>query len=197
MSIDNLTPRAQQVLQLAAKAAKTLNHSYVGTEHLLIGLIDLGQGGALAALRAHADPAVIRKTVLGEVAGLYRPGDGAVTVAVPIEPVAAASEPRKHYILFDESVQWFAAVATLGKRTVWENGRVWYEHELFHDIPPPMWNHPFISNLTAREPAFTNTNVKDNTWTGWSVSEAEADRVRKLVSLRSQVDEYNRLASYP
>lgn len=42
--MNNLTPRAQQVMSLAAKAAEKLNHSYVGTEHILIGLLDLGQG---------------------------------------------------------------------------------------------------------------------------------------------------------
>ena len=40
--MDNFTPRAQQVLQLARKQADSFNHGYVGTEHILLGLIALG-----------------------------------------------------------------------------------------------------------------------------------------------------------
>ena len=46
----NFTPRAQQVLALARKEADRLNHNYVGTEHLLLGLIMLGQGTAVTVL---------------------------------------------------------------------------------------------------------------------------------------------------
>ncbi len=46
-----LTSRAQQVLSLARKEAKSLNHSYIGTEHLLLGLIALGQGIAVNVLQ--------------------------------------------------------------------------------------------------------------------------------------------------
>ena len=48
----NFTPRAQQVLALAKNEAKQLHHSYIGTEHLLLALIKLGQGVALNALDA-------------------------------------------------------------------------------------------------------------------------------------------------
>ena len=47
----NFTPRAQQVLALARKEADRLYHHYVGTEHLLLGLIKLGQGVATNVLR--------------------------------------------------------------------------------------------------------------------------------------------------
>ena len=47
----DFTPRAQEVLALALKEAKRLNHGYVGTEHLLLGLIKLGQGVAVNALQ--------------------------------------------------------------------------------------------------------------------------------------------------
>ncbi|MFZ9937448.1 MAG: ATP-dependent Clp protease ATP-binding subunit [Luteolibacter sp.] len=48
--MNNFTPRAQQVLALARKEADRFNHSYVGTEHLLLGLIKLGQGVAVNVL---------------------------------------------------------------------------------------------------------------------------------------------------
>ncbi|MEM7395049.1 MAG: Clp protease N-terminal domain-containing protein, partial [Verrucomicrobiota bacterium] len=49
--MNNFTPRAQQVLQLARKEADRFNHGYVGTEHLLLGLIALGQGVAVNVLQ--------------------------------------------------------------------------------------------------------------------------------------------------
>ncbi|MBN2685411.1 MAG: ATP-dependent Clp protease ATP-binding subunit [Pontiellaceae bacterium] len=50
--MDNFTPRAQQVLQLARKEAGRFNHGYVGTEHILLGLIALGHGVAVNTLQS-------------------------------------------------------------------------------------------------------------------------------------------------
>ncbi|MFL2848207.1 MAG: ATP-dependent Clp protease ATP-binding subunit [Coraliomargaritaceae bacterium] len=49
--LNNFTPRAQQVLALSRKEAERFNHNYVGTEHLLLGLINLGQGVAVNVLQ--------------------------------------------------------------------------------------------------------------------------------------------------
>src|SRR5271170_5458935 len=49
--MSDFTPRGQQVLALARKEAERLNHNYVGTEHLLLGLIKLGQGVAVNVLQ--------------------------------------------------------------------------------------------------------------------------------------------------
>src|ERR1700731_1911958 len=49
--MNDFTPRAQQVLTLARKEAERFNHNYVGTEHLLLGLIKLGQGVAVNVLQ--------------------------------------------------------------------------------------------------------------------------------------------------
>lgn len=46
------TPRAKSVLQLAINAAKNLGHAYVGTEHILLGLLEEGEGIAARALLA-------------------------------------------------------------------------------------------------------------------------------------------------
>lgn len=50
-SMHNFTPRAQQVLALAKKEADRFFHSYVGTEHLLLGLLSLGQGIAINVIQ--------------------------------------------------------------------------------------------------------------------------------------------------
>ncbi|MBU0677460.1 MAG: ATP-dependent Clp protease ATP-binding subunit [Verrucomicrobia bacterium] len=49
--MNNFTPRAQQVLHLARKEADRFNHGYVGTEHILLGLIGLGQGVAVNVMQ--------------------------------------------------------------------------------------------------------------------------------------------------
>ncbi len=49
-TVRNFTPRAQQVLGLSRQEADRFNHNFVGTEHLLLGLIRLGQGTAVAVL---------------------------------------------------------------------------------------------------------------------------------------------------
>jgi ATP-dependent Clp protease ATP-binding subunit ClpA/predicted dehydrogenase len=50
-AINNFTPRAQQVLALARKEADRLHHHFVGTEHLLLGILKLDQGVAVNVLR--------------------------------------------------------------------------------------------------------------------------------------------------
>ena len=47
----NFTPRAQRVLQMAQREAGNFNHPYVGTEHLLLGLIALGEGVAVDVMK--------------------------------------------------------------------------------------------------------------------------------------------------
>jgi len=46
----NFTARAQQVIKLARKEAEHFNHPYIGTEHLLLGLVALGEGVAVTVL---------------------------------------------------------------------------------------------------------------------------------------------------
>jgi ATP-dependent Clp protease ATP-binding subunit ClpC len=51
-AMKNFTPRAKRVLVLAQKEAERFNHDYVGTEHLLMGLIALGEGVAVSVLKS-------------------------------------------------------------------------------------------------------------------------------------------------
>ena len=48
---DKFTNRAKQVIKLAKKESQRLNHNYLGTEHILLGLLKLGQGIAVNVLR--------------------------------------------------------------------------------------------------------------------------------------------------
>src|SRR4030065_1137232 len=47
----DLSPGTQQVLELAIEEAKKMGHHYIGTEHLLLGLVSYGDGMALDVLR--------------------------------------------------------------------------------------------------------------------------------------------------
>jgi excisionase family DNA binding protein len=47
----NLTPRAKKVLELSIHEADVLDHSYIGTEHLLLGLLHEGEGVAARVLK--------------------------------------------------------------------------------------------------------------------------------------------------
>ncbi|MEI6078971.1 MAG: ATP-dependent Clp protease ATP-binding subunit, partial [Verrucomicrobiota bacterium] len=67
-AMSNFTPRAQQVLALARKEADRLNHNFLGTEHLLLGLIKLGQGVAVNVLqKMHLDLETVRMEVEKQV----------------------------------------------------------------------------------------------------------------------------------
>ena len=48
---DKFTNRAKQVIKLSKKEAQRMNHNYLGTEHILLGLMKLGQGIAVNVLR--------------------------------------------------------------------------------------------------------------------------------------------------
>lgn len=48
-----MTPRVKHVLELAVEVANHMNHNYVGTEHILLGLLSDGGGVALGILRNH------------------------------------------------------------------------------------------------------------------------------------------------
>ena len=61
---DKFTNRAKQVIKLAKKEAQRLNHNYLGTEHVLLGLLKLGQGVAVNVLR---NLNIDFETVRGEV----------------------------------------------------------------------------------------------------------------------------------
>jgi ATP-dependent Clp protease ATP-binding subunit ClpC len=71
--MNNLTPRAQQILALARQEADRFHHNYIGTEHILLGLIQLGQGVAVNVLQKMGlDLDTVRGTVEQQV-GLGAP----------------------------------------------------------------------------------------------------------------------------
>jgi ATP-dependent Clp protease ATP-binding subunit ClpA len=64
------TPRAKKVLELALREALQLGHNYIGTEHILLGLIREGEGVAAQVLvKLGADLATVRQQVIQSLSG--------------------------------------------------------------------------------------------------------------------------------
>jgi ATP-dependent Clp protease ATP-binding subunit ClpA len=69
------TPRAKKVLELALREALSLGHNYIGTEHILLGLVREGEGVAAQVLvKLGADLARVRQQVI-QLLGGYAGGE--------------------------------------------------------------------------------------------------------------------------
>ena len=102
------TPRAKKVLELSLREALQLGHSYIGTEHLLLGLIREGEGVAAQVLtRLGADTNRVRQQVIQLLSGFQ----GKETVQVGGETVA----PQKGSQILDQYGKNLTQSAAEGK----------------------------------------------------------------------------------
>jgi ATP-dependent Clp protease ATP-binding subunit ClpC len=86
------TPRVKKVLALAAKEAKALNHTYVGTEHILLGLLREGDGVAARVLKnLDVDIEQTRQEILKELDPNFNAQEES---AVPEQPEKAPAEKK-------------------------------------------------------------------------------------------------------
>jgi ATP-dependent Clp protease ATP-binding subunit ClpC len=84
------TPRAKKVLELSLREALQLGHNYIGTEHILLGLIREGEGVAAQVLvKLGADLNRVRSTVIQLLSGYQ--GKEAVSQGGPAEGTASTS----------------------------------------------------------------------------------------------------------
>jgi ATP-dependent Clp protease ATP-binding subunit ClpC len=93
------TPRAKKVLELALREALSLGHNYIGTEHILLGLVRENEGvAARILLDFDADSEKIRNEVIRMLSGPggRRQGTGSQGQAAPARPAsrARARSPR-------------------------------------------------------------------------------------------------------
>jgi len=90
------TPRAKKVLELSLREALQLGHSYIGTEHLLLGLIREGEGVAAQVLtKLGADTNKVRQQVIQLLSGYQ--GKEAVSVGGESQPQAKGSTILDQY----------------------------------------------------------------------------------------------------
>ena len=83
---DRFTERARKVILLAKEEAKRFNHDYIGTEHLLLGLVKEGEGVAAAVL---ASLGLDFESIRQETERLVQPGAGAAIGGdIPFTPRA-------------------------------------------------------------------------------------------------------------
>jgi ATP-dependent Clp protease ATP-binding subunit ClpC len=91
------TPRAKKVLELSLREALQLGHNYIGTEHILLGLIREGEGVAAQVLvKLGADLSRVRQQVIQLISGYQggkegAPGGGGATQGGPAEGTPAGS----------------------------------------------------------------------------------------------------------
>ena len=79
----NFTPRAKQVIALAHKEAERLNHNFIGTEHILLGLINEGKGVAVNVLK---NLGLNLENVRMEVEKQVSTSDQKITGRIPFTP---------------------------------------------------------------------------------------------------------------
>jgi len=78
------TPRAKKVLELSLREALQLNHSYIGTEHILLGLVREGEGVAATVLVSlGADLGRVRQEVIKLTSGGREPYESEALNEVP------------------------------------------------------------------------------------------------------------------
>src|SRR6266540_3829440 len=82
---ERFTDRARRVVVLAQEEARLLNHNYIGTEHILLGLIHEGEGMAAKALESLG---ISLDAVRGQVEEIIGQGQAAPTVHIPFTPRA-------------------------------------------------------------------------------------------------------------
>jgi ATP-dependent Clp protease ATP-binding subunit ClpA len=89
-----LTPTAKRMLELAVEEAKTLGHRSIGTEHLLLGLIAVGEGAAIDILQQRGiELTAVRSRTLQVTRGqLSRTGSGRPLMIGPESPLRGVTK---------------------------------------------------------------------------------------------------------
>lgn len=122
-----LTPHAKKVVELAVDEARRMNHHYIGTEHLLLGLVREGSGAAaiLARLGVNLDGLRVqtvqvlsqasgtRKAEQGPSASITRPAQRAMSVS-PYQPFHINSEAPNRTAVGAKAAQQSGLATLLG-----------------------------------------------------------------------------------
>src|SRR5436190_1046565 len=105
---ERFTDRARRVVVLAQEDARMLNHNYIGTEHILLGLIREGEGVAAQVLvKLGGDPSRVRQRVIQLLQG--SPGKESAAAGAPPETAPSPS------LILDQFGRNLTAAAREGK----------------------------------------------------------------------------------
>jgi ATP-dependent Clp protease ATP-binding subunit ClpC len=152
------TPRAKNVLELSLREALELGHNYIGTEHVLLGLVRENGGVGARILQDFENPEAVRKEVVRTLSGgaRSRTSPGPVTPAGYYEPQSppfaeeVISELNRVISEKEAAIEadQFERAATLRDRerrlrtTARRFERAWRDEPDPIDMPPPMRTAP-------------------------------------------------------
>ena len=111
------TPRAKKVLELSLREALQLGHNYIGTEHILLGLIREGEGVAAQVLvKLGADLNRVRQTVIQLLSGYQGSGSGGKeTAGVGAGPSGGSDGQNAGSVVLDQFGRNLTAAANEGQ----------------------------------------------------------------------------------
>lgn len=120
-----MTPRAKKVMELAVDEARRLNHHYIGTEHILLGLIREGEGIAAGALTSLG---VTLENVRAHTLQILGSSGHTVYTQPEQEPEAPAGGVRSNVVtcrLDDRTLDAIDALVEAGVRTTRSEAAAW------------------------------------------------------------------------
>ena len=168
--MDSFTPRAQQVLIFARKEADRFNHNYVGTEHLLLGIIKLGEGTAANILkRLNLDLEAVRREVKKQVGTdskqkiaenvPYTPRTKKVLVLAAKEASALSRKSIDiEHILFGLLLEREGIAVRVLKSLIIDIERV--RREILKELDPDFERRMFLDEAKTVSPSLEN--IKEN-----------------------------------
>ena len=125
----SLTPRAKKVIELAIQEARELNHNYIGTEHLLLGLIREGEGiaaGVLISLGVDMERA--RGQVLDVIAQSAPTATGKKGGAAGLAPFAGSKDSVITCRIASDDLEAIDALIEAGIRSTRSDAAAWLIH---------------------------------------------------------------------
>jgi ATP-dependent Clp protease ATP-binding subunit ClpC len=106
------TPRAKKVLELSLREALQLGHNYIGTEHILLGLIREGEGVAAQVLvKLGADLSRVRQQVIQLLSGYQGPGGSTEKAGSPAGPGSSSEQQASGSLVLDQFGRNFTQLA--------------------------------------------------------------------------------------
>jgi ATP-dependent Clp protease ATP-binding subunit ClpA len=126
----SLTPRAKKVIELAVEEARQLNHNYIGTEHLLLGLIREGEGiaaGVLISLGVDMERA--REQIIQVISQAPPGGDrGGAADPGTLAPFAGSKDSVITCRIASDDLEAIDALIEAGIRSTRSDAAAWLIH---------------------------------------------------------------------
>src|ERR1700691_6216292 len=107
---ERFTDRARRAVVRTQQEARQLHHNYIGTEHILLGLIREGDGVAAQIMRKHGDLSVIRAAVFVEVPA-WTGSDGPRGIVTRLRRRRGGGDPSGGLAAFDVELEPTATLA--------------------------------------------------------------------------------------